>query len=131
MMTDPIADLLTRIRNATHARHEQVVVPYSKLKEKVATIFKEEGFLNDVETIGEESKKNLVIALKYTANNKPVFCELARASRLSRRVYLTKDDIKPVRYGRGMAIISTSKGIMKASEAKKKGLGGELLCTIW
>lgn len=131
MMTDSIADLLTRIRNASHAKHDQVVVPYSKLREKVASILKEEGFLGDVAAMGEKNKKSLIIKLKYTANNKPTFSEIAKASKSSRRIYLKKDDIKSVRYGRGVAIISTSKGVMKDADAKKKGVGGELLCTIW
>jgi small subunit ribosomal protein S8 len=131
MMTDSIADLLTRIRNASHAKHDQVVVPYSKLREKVATILKEEGFLNGVAAMGEKNKKSLVIKLKYAANNKPAFSELAKASKSSRRIYLKKDEIKSVRYGRGVAIISTSKGVMKDADAKKKGVGGELLCTVW
>ena len=131
MMTDPIADMLTRIRNASNAGHDKVVVPFSKTKEKIALIIKEEGYINEVETMGEKTKKSLVITLKYVAPNKPAFSELSRGSKLSRRVYLTKDEIKPVRYGRGVAIISTSKGIMKDEEAKKKGVGGEVMCIIW
>lgn len=131
MMTDPIADMLTRIRNGLHAKHEQVSIPASKMKESIAAILKNEGFIADAETIGEGKKRSLVIRLKYTASKKPVIVEMKRASKLGRRLYLAKDEIKSIRYGRGIAIISTSKGIMKDADAKKHGIGGELLCTIW
>lgn len=131
MMTDLLSDMLTRIRNAGNAKHEQVAVPFSKINEKVATILKDEGFLQDVETIGERQKKQIVIKLKYNVHKKPVFMELVRCSRLGMRVYLKKNEIKSVRYGRGIAILSTSKGIMKDEDARKKGLGGELILTVW
>jgi len=131
MMTDPIADMLTQIRNGLHAKHEQVVIPASRMKGKIAAILKEEGFLNDVETMGEGKRKSLVIRLKYTASKKPVISEIQKISKLGRRVYLAKDEIRSVRYGRGIAILSTSKGIMKDADAKKQGIGGELLCTVW
>lgn len=131
MMTDPIADMLTRIRNGLHAKHVEVVVPASKIKESIAKIMKEEGFLNDVQTMGEGKKRAIIIKLKYAASKKSVISEILRISKLGRRVYLTKDEIRTVKRGRGIAILSTSKGIMKDADAKKNGVGGELICTMW
>ena len=131
MMTDPIADMLTRIRNALHAKHEQVIVPASRLKTQIAAILKSEGFIDGAETIGEGKKKSIVIQLKYTSSKKPVISEISKTSKLGRRVYLSKDEIRPVRRGRGIAILSTSKGVMKDADAKKGGVGGEILCTVW
>lgn len=130
-MTDQIADMFTRIRNAAKAKYEQVVVPYSRTKESVAKILRDEGFLVDVVSMGSKTKKSLVITIKYLPNKKPVFSELKKVSTIGRRVYLGKDEVKPVRYGRGLAIISTSKGMLKDEDARKKGIGGELICTIW
>ena len=131
MMTDPIADMLTQIRNGLHAKHEQVVVPASRLKADIAAILKNEGYIGDVETLGEGKRRSLVIKLKYTSSKKPVFSEIMRISKLGRRVYVSKDEIRPVRHGRGIAILSTSKGVMKDADAKKMGVGGELLFTVW
>jgi small subunit ribosomal protein S8 len=131
MMTDPVADMLTRIRNGLNAKMEQVVVPASILKERIARIMKDEGFLNDVEVMGEGKKKSIVIKLKYTAGKKSVVSEISKISKLGRRVYLTHNEIRPVKRGRGIAILSTSKGVMKDTDAKKNGVGGELLCQIW
>jgi len=131
MMTDPIADMLTRIRNALHAKYEQVVIPASRLKVEIANVLKDEGFIHEVESIGEGKRKSIVIKLKYTSKKKPVISDISRVSKLGRRVYLSKDEIKSIRYGRGVAIFSTSKGIMKDADAKKNGIGGEILCTVW
>jgi len=131
MMTDPIADMFTRIRNGLNAKHEQVLVPASRIKESIAKILAEEGFLAGVETAGEGKNKSIVIKLKYTASKKSVISELLRVSKLGRRVYVTKDEIRSVKQGRGIAVLSTSKGVMKDSDAKKNGLGGELICTVW
>lgn len=131
MMTDTIADMFTRIRNAVNAKHGSVNVPYSKLKEKIAGIFKEEGYIEDVQVAGSGTKTNLVIKLKYIDKDKPIFSELSRVSKLGRRVYKSSEEIESVRYGRGMALISTPKGIMKDSEARKKKLGGEVIGIIW
>lgn len=130
-MTDPIADMFTRIRNGLNAKHEQVLVPASRIKESIAKILAEEGFLAGVETAGEGKNKSIVIKLKYTASKKSVISELLRVSKLGRRVYVTKDEIRSVKQGRGIAVLSTSKGVMKDSDAKKNGLGGELICTVW
>lgn len=131
MMTDLLSDMLTRIRNAGNAKHEQVAVPFSKINERVATILKQEGYLLSVETVGEKQKKQIILKLRYNVNKKPVFSELMRCSRLGMRVYLKKNEIKSVRSGRGIAILSTSKGIMKDDDARKKGLGGEIILTVW
>ncbi len=131
MMTDPIADLLTRIRNGLHAKQAEVVVPASKLKERIAKIMSEEGFLREVTTLGEGKNKSIVIKLRYTQAKKPVISEIARISKIGRRVYITTGEIRSVKRGRGIAILSTSKGVMKDQDAKKHGVGGELLCQIW
>lgn len=131
MMTDPIADMLTRIRNGLNAKLEQVVIPHSKVKERIASIISEEGFLSGVETITEGKRKYMVVKLKYTASKKPVASDISKISKLGRRVYLSKDEVRSVKQGRGIAVISTSKGIMKDADARKNGLGGELLCQIW
>jgi len=131
MMTDPIADMFTRIRNGANAKLDSVSVPHSRIKEQIAKLFLEEGFINGSEVAGKGSKKVLVITIKHDEKRKPVFSEIKRISKLGRRVYISKDEIEPVRYGRGIAIISTSKGIMKDTDARKKGIGGELIANIW
>lgn len=130
-VNDPIADLLVRIRNAANAKFDNVAMPHSKLREAVARVMLGEGFLNGVEVAGEGIRKSLVIALKYTEDRVPVFNELKRTSKLGRRVYVGADDIRPSRQGMGVAILSTSKGVMKDTDAKRQGVGGEVLCTIW
>lgn len=131
MMTDPIADMLTRIRNGLNAKMEQVVVPASKIKEQVAKIMRDEGFLNGVETIGEGKNKSIVIKLRYTHAKKSVISEISKISKIGRRVYIANGEIRSVKRGRGIAILSTSKGVLKDQDAKKNGVGGELLCQIW
>jgi small subunit ribosomal protein S8 len=131
MMTDPIADMLTRIRNGLNAKQEVVIIPHSKVKEKIATIIKEEGFLSDVAVLSEGKRKSIVVKLMFTASKKPVISDISKISKLGRRVYLSKDEIRSVKQGRGIAILSTSKGIMKDMDARKNGVGGELLCQIW
>ena len=131
MMTDPIADMLTRIRNGLNAKHPEVIIPASRIKKSIAMILKEEGFLANVEIVGEGLKQVIVAALKYTPSKKSVISEISRTSKLGRRVYLGKDEIRSVRHGRGIAILSTSKGVMKNVDAKKHGVGGELLCIVW
>jgi small subunit ribosomal protein S8 len=128
---DPIADMLTRIRNGVNAKHEAVSIPYSKLKESVAAIMYKEGFLRSVIVAGEGIQKAVVIGLKYMPDGGPVFRDMQRVSKLGRRVYLRSKEIKPNRQGVGVAILSTSKGVMKDMDARKQGVGGEVLCTIW
>ena len=130
-VNDPIADLLVRIRNASNAKLDAVTMPHSKLREALARIILSEGFLKGVEVMGEGIRKSLVIELKYTQDRKPIFNEMKRTSKLGRRVYVGADDIRPSRQGMGVAILSTSKGVMKDTDAKRQGVGGEILCTIW
>lgn len=130
-VNDPIADLLVRIRNASNAKLDTAAMPHSRLKEAVAHILHSEGFLNGVEVMGEGARKSLVIELKYDEGRKPIFSALRKTSKLGRRVYVAADDIRPVRQGMGVAIISTSKGVMKDTDAKRQGVGGEVLCTVW
>lgn len=130
-VNDPIADMLVRIRNAANAKFDTVAVPYSKLKEAIALIMVGEGFLKHVEVVGEGLKKEIVIDLKYRQDRKPVFTELRRISRLGRRIYRGAAEIRPNRQGVGVAILSTSKGVLKDVDAKHQGVGGEVLCTIW
>lgn len=131
MFNDSIADLLTRVRNAANAGHEKVVVPHSKAKESVARIIVSEGFLSGIEVVGTGKEKALVIDLKYRDDGSPIFSNLQRVSKLGRRIYLKNKEIGANRQGMGVSIISTSKGIMKDVDAKRMGLGGEVICSIW
>jgi len=131
MLNDPIADLLTRIRNAAHAGHETVCLAHSKMKESIARLLAREGFVTDVEAVGEGVRRQLVITLKYTSARKPVFTELARASTPGRRVYRAHKELKPLRQGVGLSILSTPKGVMTDADARSQGVGGEVLCTMW
>lgn len=131
VMTDPIADLLTRIRNANTVYHEKVEVPASRIKRDIANIFKAEGFVKDVEYI-EDGKQGIIrMYLKYGPNREKVITGLKRISKPGLRVYAKKDEIPRVLGGLGVAIISTSKGIMTDKNARKEGLGGEVICYIW
>ncbi|MGB0757783.1 MAG: 30S ribosomal protein S8 [Patescibacteria group bacterium] len=129
-MTDPIADMLTRIRNALRVGKTEVRLPHSKIKEQIATVLHREGYISrfDVET--ENNFKVLVITLKYK-NDKSVITSLKRISKSGRRVYSDKDSIPVVLNGLGIAIVSTSKGLMTGHEAYKQGIGGEVLCEIY
>ena len=130
-MTDNIADMLTRIRNALMMHHEQVTVPYSKQKEAVAKILQKEGFLRGVEVLGEKTKKSLVVALKYLPDGTPTISDLKRVSKQSRRVYCGYEDLTELRSGMGVRILTTSKGLMSDQEAKEKKMGGEILLEVW
>jgi small subunit ribosomal protein S8 len=127
---DPIADMLTRIRNALAAGHDSVGVPHSILKEQVARILKKEGFIADCAIEGE-GKKKVNIRLKYTAEGEPAIVGIRRVSMSGLRRYVKADKIPLVLGGMGTAIISTSSGLMTGREARKKRLGGELICTVW
>jgi len=130
-MTDPIADFLTRIRNANTVMHEKVEIPASKMKKTLAEILKNEGFVKDYEYI-EDGKQGIIrIYLKYGPNRERVITGLKRISKPGLRVYCKKDEIPKVLGGLGIAIISTSKGIMTDKEARKAGLGGEVICYVW
>ena len=132
-VTDPIADTLTRIRNASTARHPQVAMPSSKMREAIARILKEEGFINDYEILPGKVSSTLLIHLKYTRDRhpKPVIAGLQRVSKPGRRAYCKQQDIPWVRSGLGVAILSTSKGIMTGAQARREGIGGEVLCYVW
>jgi len=133
MMTDPIADMLMRIRNAASAKHARVDVPASKLKVEIARILKEEGFISTYKLVDDENKvrKAIRIFLKYTANRRGIITGLKRISRPGARRYLGKAEIRPVIGGLGVSILSTPKGVMSGRAAKKAGIGGEVLCEIW
>ena len=131
VMTDPIADMLTRIRNANSVHHDKVEIPGSKIKEAIAAILKDEGFIKDFEVI-EDNKQNVIkVSLKYGANREKVISGLKRISKPGLRVYSQKDQLPKVLGGLGIAIISTSQGLMTVKAARKAGLGGEVLAYVW
>lgn len=126
---DPIADMLTRIRNAVFAKKTEVFIPLSRIKFEIAKIMEEEKFVKGVQVL--EGERQIKISLKYDAEGAPIIRNLKRVSKPGRRVYVTKDKLPKVLGGLGIAIISTSQGLMTAKEAKKRGLGGEVLCEIY
>jgi small subunit ribosomal protein S8 len=134
-MFDPISDMLIRIKNAQRAGKKDVIFPCSKLKLSLAKILEKENFIEMFKKEKDESWDNIRIVLKYekVSNNKkvPVINEIKRISKLSRRIYIKKDEIKTVRSGYGISIISTSKGVMTGKDARKLGLGGEFICEVW
>ena len=133
VVSDTIADMLTRIRNANQMRYEEVRVPSSKIKNEIARILKEEGFINDYKVVSEENsaQSNIVITLKYTDKKERVITGLKRISKPGLRVYAKNTEVPKVLNGLGIAIISTSKGIMTDKEARKENVGGEVLAYIW
>lgn len=131
ILSDPISDMLTRIRNANMAEHTQVQIPRSKLKSELARLLKEEGYIKDFTTENVDGKATLVLFLKYMEDQKPVIQGLRRVSRPSRRHYVGADDIPRVLGGIGTAILSTSTGILTDTAARKARVGGEVLCYIW
>jgi small subunit ribosomal protein S8 len=131
MMTDPIADMLTRIRNGSMARHDRVELPHSKLKEHVAGVMKSEGYLDDVRVSEGEEPKTLTLVLRYGRDRQSAIDGLRRVSTPGRRVYVRHDRISRVCSGMGISILSTSRGVMTDREARKQRVGGELLCEIW
>lgn len=131
MMTDPIADMLTRIRNANLVYLDKVEVPASKMKRAIAEIMKKEGYIKDLEYIEDGKQGILRIYLKYGPNKERVITGLKRISRPGRRVYARKGEIPRVLGGLGIAILSTSKGILTDKEARRQGVGGEVICYIW
>ncbi len=131
-MTDPIADMLTRIRNGLHAGHDTVVVPASKMKVEIARILKQEGYINDFAVEGEAAKdKAITIQLKYGPDKQKVITGLKRISKPGLRVYAKGDNVPRVLNGLGIAIISTSKGLMSDRDARKAHLGGEVVAYVW
>ncbi len=130
-MTDPIADLLTQIRNALLAKHDRLDVPKSKLKLNLCTLLKREGYIQDYETVEEKPSDLLRIYLRYTDEGTPAIKRLARVSKPGRRVYRRADDIEPVLNGLGVSLVSTSRGLLTDREARQQRVGGEVLCEIW
>ncbi|HVT04197.1 MAG TPA: 30S ribosomal protein S8 [Thermoanaerobaculia bacterium] len=130
-MTDPIADMLTRIRNGIQARHERVEVPSSKLKLEIAKILKFEGFISNFKLVDGEHQQTLRMYLKYSSSGESVIHGIERVSRPGRRVYRGKAEIPRPLGGLGLAIISTSKGVVSGSDAANTGIGGEVLCQVW
>lgn len=131
MVTDPIADMLTRVRNANQMRDKEVEVPASKLKEEIARILKEEGFINDYKTKKNSVQNTIVLSLRYTEKRERVITGLKRISKPGLRVYVKADEVPKVLNGLGIAILSTSKGLMTDKNARKENLGGEVLAYIW
>jgi small subunit ribosomal protein S8 len=131
VMTDPIADMLTRIRNANDAGHKTVEMPASKEKKAIAEILLEEGYVNKVDYITDEKQGVIKITLKYGENKSRVIAGLKRISKPGLRVYAGKDDVPKVLNGLGIAVVSTSKGVMTDKKARKAGVGGEVICYIW
>lgn len=131
MMTDPIADFLSRIRNGNLARHKTVVCPSSKIKVRIANILKDEGYVTDVAEEQREGRKVLTVTLRYDDRNSPVIEGITRVSRPGLRQYVNADQLPTVRGGLGMAIVSTSRGVMSDAQARKDRVGGEVLCHVW
>jgi small subunit ribosomal protein S8 len=130
-VSDPIADMLTRIRNASAARHQTVTLPSSRVKREIARILAEEGFIDSFETLPDGVQEQLVLRLKYVEGRTPVVSGLKRISKPGLRVYARKTEIPRVLGGLGLAILSTSRGIMTGQQARKLNLGGEVLCYVW
>lgn len=131
MMTDPIADMLARIRNGLMVGHDKVAVRSSKMAERIAGILKKTGFVEDFALEESADSKRLVLQMKYDESGEPVIEGLKRVSRPGLRIYSSKSELPRVRGGLGMAIVSTSRGVMTCEEARKMGVGGEVLCHVW
>ncbi|HZT39060.1 MAG TPA: 30S ribosomal protein S8 [Bryobacteraceae bacterium] len=131
MLTDPISDMLTRVRNALSARHAKVDVPASKLKSEIARILKEEGYILNYKLTEEGAQKFIRIYLKYTPGNVPVISRLERVSRPGCRVYVGSKSVPNVLGGLGINILTTPRGVMTGQAARREGVGGEVLCQVW
>lgn len=132
MVTDTISDVLTRIRNANMVKHQIARIPSTKMSTALVTILKEEGFISDFESYQENSKKYLLVSLRYTGKNrKPIISKLKRISKPGLRVYSNSKNLPVILNNLGIAIMSTPKGVMTNSKAKKLGIGGEVLCYVW
>jgi small subunit ribosomal protein S8 len=130
-VTDPIADMLTRIRNAVMVQHDSVLIPSSKMKIAIAKRLKEEGFITDYEVVRGKPHRMIKVHLKYDENNRPIIKGLERISKPGLRVYVGWKEIPRIYGGLGIAIVSTSKGVMVGQKAWHQGIGGELLCYVW
>lgn len=131
MLTDPIADMLTRIRNAIRARHVQVDIPASNVKTELARILRDEGYIQGYEKIADDKQGTLRVQLRRASDGSDIILGLERVSRPGCRIYVGKDDIPKVQGGLGVNILSTSRGVMTGREATKAGVGGEILCNVW
>ena len=131
--TDPIGDMLTRIRNASNARHEKCLIPASRLKVRIAEVLRDEGFIKDfvVHQDGQGVQGAITVVLKYSGDREPAISDIKRVSKPGLRRYVPTDEIPRVLNGLGIAILSTSKGVMADREARKQKVGGELICTVW
>jgi len=130
-MTDPIADMLTRIRNGSKARHEQVSMPWSRVKEDVGRVLREQGYVRDVSVSGEVAKRTLTVRLSYTDTGESTITGIRRVSRPGMRVYSPSAEVPTVRGGLGVSIVSTPQGLMVDRDARKHNVGGEILCEVW
>ena len=130
-LTDPVADFLTRIRNAHRSRHQKLDVPTSKLKIEIARILKEEGYIANYKAVEENGQPVLRVYLKYGPNNEAVIRDVQRVSRPGCRVYVGKEEIRRVQGGLGISIMTTPKGVMTGRQARREGVGGEILCEVW
>jgi small subunit ribosomal protein S8 len=130
-LTDPVADFLTRIRNSIRARHQKLDVPASRLKTEIARILKDEGYIANYEAVEESGQKVLRVYLKYGVNNEAAIRDLQRVSRPGCRVYVGRDEIRRVQGGLGISIMTTPKGVMTGRQARREGVGGEILCEVW
>lgn len=130
-LTDPVADFLTRIRNAHRARHQKLDVPASRLKTEIARILKEEGYIANYKPVEENGQSLLRVYLKYGPNNEAVIRDVQRVSRPGCRVYVGKAEIRRVQGGLGISIMTTPKGVMTGRQARREGVGGEILCEVW
>lgn len=131
VMTDPIADMLTRLRNANSVYHEKVEIPGSKIKQAIAAILKEEGFIKDFDFVADNKQGVLRLSLKYGPNREKVITGIKRISKPGLRVYVKSEQLPRVLGGLGIAIVSTSKGMMSDKQARKNGLGGEVVAYVW
>lgn len=130
-MSDPIADMLTRIRNAAKAKFNSIDIPGSKLKTELAKVLLAEGFIRNYKLVKDGKQDLIKVYLKYDDNQKNVIMGLQRVSKPSRRIYVSSKDIKPVLNGLGISVLSTSKGIMTDKTARKENIGGEIICNVW
>ncbi len=130
-MTDPIADLLTRIRNASAVRHDKVLIPASNLKLRIVNLLREEGFVRNFKVIRDDKQDTICVYLKYTPDHRPVITHLERSSSPGRRQYVKAKNLPRVRNGLGVAILSTSRGVMTDKQARALHIGGEHLCSVW
>ena len=130
-LTDPVADFLTRIRNSIRARHQKMDVPASRLKAEIARILKDEGYIANYKATEENGQKVIRVYLKYGTNNEAAIRDLQRVSRPGCRVYVGRDEIRRVQGGLGISIMTTPKGVMTGRQARREGVGGEILCEVW